>query len=200
VVSDERRDTLARTAKAIHTLFYADERAGERYKALEATIETDAELAAFQDLSVGLIDFDPIPEEELRRIGERMNAKLAEYEAARPKGMSDRVIIDSHDSPEGRYIVRLLEKMYTNWQGTLDFERGRHRFVFFSPFDEELRRHSGIADVAVDGESADVWARSYVLGPYLCVRDERTKRESDDPWRVLGGDLTPILPEEEAAA
>lgn len=193
------REPLARVAKAIHTLFYATERAGERYRALEASIESDDELAAFQALSVGLINFDPLSPEKLAAL-QAVVADLDRAEAERPKEPSARITIRSHESDDGRYIKRLLETMYTRWQGTLDYERGSHRFCFFSPFDEQGRRVTVFANVAVDGIASEVRARSYILGPYLRVSDERTKRESDDPWRVLGGDLTPILPAEEPSA
>jgi len=193
-------DQLPRIAKAIHTLFYATERAGERYRALEQSIEGDDELAAFQQLGIGLINFDPLPPEVLAHAAERMKEiekRSAELAAKKP---SERISIEAHNSDEGRYFKRLLEKMYTHWDGTLDYERGVHSLRFYSPFDEGLRRHTTFAYVAVDGELPDVRVRTYTLGPYLNVRDERTRRESDDPWRVLNGDLTPILPDDEPPA
>jgi hypothetical protein len=190
-VSDE---TMRRTAKAIHTLFYATQEAHSRYLALRESVTTDEELEAYQNLSVGLINFDPIPDEVMAE----MQVRAAAIEAATAKGPkepNERVSIEANDSEEGRYVKRLLERMYAEWQGTLDYERGVHRFVFFSPFDEQGRRHTSFASVAIDGEASELQARSYILGPYLSVKDERTQRESNEPWRVLGGDLTPILPD-----
>lgn len=187
-------EPLARTTRAIHTLFYATEEAGERYKTLEASIKTDEELAAFQALGIALINFDPLPpdvEAGLMAHVEEIERREAEAETKAPNG---RISIEAHDSDEGRYVERLLAKMYANWDGTLDYESGRHRFAFYSPFDPDLRRHTSFAYVSVDGDCPDLTARSYILGPYLRVFDERTKLESDDPWKILGGDLTPILP------
>jgi hypothetical protein len=186
---------LARTAKAIHTLFWADERAAARMAALEASVETDAELAALQALSVGLISFEPIPDDVLRYF-----QRLEGLEPPEPRSPSDRITIKAHESLEGDYVRRLLAHMYAKWQGTLDYERGCHRFSFFSPFDEQLRRHTSFAYVAVDGECPDLHARNYVLGPYLLAEDYRTKRKTDDPWKVLGGDLRPLLPEKPTRA
>lgn len=183
---------LARVAKAIHALFYATEAAGERYRALQASITTDDELAAFQELGIGgLINFDPLPPELVAGLLTKMEAATPE-----PKVPSERISIEVNNDEGARYAKRLLERMYARWEGTLDFESGRHRFVFFSQTDEECRRHSVFAHVSVDGVCPDLTARSYILGPYLLVKDERTGRESDDPWKVLHGDLTPILPEE----
>jgi hypothetical protein len=64
-------EQLVRTAKAIHTLFFATDTAAERYRALEASITNDDELGAFQALGVGLINFEPIPPEDLARAAER---------------------------------------------------------------------------------------------------------------------------------
>lgn len=196
-------DLLARTAKAIHTLFYATELAGERYRALEASLQGDAELAAFQTLSVGLVHFEPLPDDKLAVLAERFKEHEREYEEDRQRRQdtnAGRVVVTGHRGEEGQYFERLLTKMYERWDGTLDYEAGTHRLCFFSPFDEEGRRHTTFANVAVDGYRPDLHARTYVLGPYLLVKDDRTKRESDDPWGVLGGDLTLILPEEEAVA
>ena len=190
---------LARTMRAIHTLFYADERAAARMSALEADIKTDDELAAFQSLSVALINPEPLSPQELAGARAKFE-EMERREAERPKTPSERISVEAQNSDEGRYVQRLLEKMYTTWQGTLDYERGVHSFTFFSPFDAELRRHTTFASVSVDGQDSEVRARTYTLGPYLFVKDYRTKRESDDPWGVLNGDLTLILPTAETPA
>lgn len=188
---------LARTAKAIHALFYATEEAGARLKTLRSSLTTDEELAAFQALGIGLINFDPPPPELIA--GLRTKVEEIERRDAHPTPPSDRIAIDVNNDEDARYAKRLLERMYARWEGTLDFESGRHRFVFFSQADEECRRHTVFAHVSVDDVCPDLAARTYVLGPYLLVRDERTGRESDDPWAVLHGDLTSILPEKPPA-
>lgn len=195
-------DILASTAKAIHTLFYATERAGERYRALEASLVGDPELTAFQALNVGLLNFEPIPDGWLPLIGERFKEHEREYEEDRERRQETnrgRVVVTGHGGEEGLYFRRLLRKMYERWDGTLDYEAGVHSLALYSPFDEEGRRHKTFAQVAVDGYCPDLIVRTYVLGPYLRVTDERTKRESDDPWAVLGGDLTSILPSDQSA-
>lgn len=185
---------MGRIAKAIHTLFYADARAHERFVALETHVKTDDELAAFNALSIGLINFDPLPPEAMAGLKSKV-AEMEQREADRPKVPSERLRIEANADPDAQYAKRMLKRMYTNWQGTLEYEPGVHRFSFFSPFDEQGRRHTVFASVSVDGYCPDLTVRNYVLGPYLRVADTRTKRESDDPWRVLGGDLTPLLPE-----
>lgn len=192
------RDQLARTAKAIHTLFYATDAANERYRALRESITTDDELAAYQALSVGLISLEPPSEAVMERMREWL-VENDKREAARPKSPPERIRVEAGTGgEEARFFKRLLDKMYTRWQGTLDYERGVHRLCFYSPFDEEFRRHTTFAQVTVDGKTTEAHVRTYVLGPYLLVKDDRTSRESDEPYRVLGGDLTPILPEGEA--
>lgn len=188
----ESRDLLSRTSSAIHTLFYATEAAHERHEALRAAVETDEELAAFQALSIGLLNFEPLPPEVLEG-ARRLYEEAMSY--TKPAGTLERIAIEVNESEDGQYVRRLLSKMYSQWSGTLDYERGIHRLIFYSPFDEKLRRVTIFASVSVDGESADLRARTYVLGPYLSVEDYRTHRKSDDPWKVLSGDLTPILPE-----
>lgn len=196
---DSRRRLLSETAKAIHTLFFGTEQAHARYVALEESVTTDEELLALQRLRVGLIHLDPPSAEEMEHVRKRF-LELEAREAQRPKRPNPRIVLDGHKGPEGEFARRLLRRMYTNWQGTLDYERGVHRFVFYSPFDEEARRHTTFVSVIVDGEETDLNARDYVLSPYLRVIDRRTRLESDDPWRVLGGDLTPILPSEGESA
>lgn len=112
----------------------------------------------------------------------------------------ERVTIKTLDTDNGRYVRRMLELMYRNWGGTLEYERGVHCFRFYSPFDELLRRVTVFAEVAVDGESSKEPVRTYVLAPYLLIQDLRTKLEGDDPWLVLHGDLSVILPSEGRAA
>lgn len=194
----DKSELLSRTGKAIHTLFYATEAAHDRYKAIEASLTTDDELAAFQALSIGLINLDPIDPQVLAGLRTKAKEIVAAADAP-PKTPSERIEIEAHPGDEGVYFKRLLLKMYANWDGTLDYESGKHRLTFYSPFDEELRRHTSFAHVSVDGVCPDLFARNYVLGPYLLAEDHRTKVKSDDPWRVLGGDLSLLLPAEEAA-
>lgn len=197
-MSDEPNPILSRTAKAIHTLFYANERAAERYRQIEASLVGDDELEAFQRLSVGLINFDPLPPEALAGLRSKV-AEMEKREAERPTAPSPRVRVEAgNNGPEAQYVKSLLEFMYTNWQGTLDYERGVHRVCFYSPFDDQHRRHTAFVNVVIDGEETDFNTRSYVLGPYLRVVDHRTKLESDDPWKVLHGDLTAILPSDDS--
>lgn len=199
-MSEQPNPILSRTAKAIHTLFYANERATERYRQVEASLVGDDELEAFQRLSVGLINFDPLPPQALAGLRSRV-AEMEKREAERPTEPSSRVRVEpGTNGPEAQYVKSLLEFMYTNWQGTLNYERGVHRVCFYSPFDERHRRHTSFANVVIDGVETDFNTRSYILGPYLRVVDHRTKLESDDPWRVLRGDLTPILPPEAVSA
>lgn len=192
-------ELVARTAKAIHTLFYATERAADRYRQLEASLEGDEELAAFQALNIGLINFDSLPPEIVAGLRVKA-AELAERADEPPPTPSERISLEAIGGEDGEYARRLLEYMYAHWDGTLEYEAGRHRLVLFSPFDEQMRRHSVFVNVSVDGYCPDLLVRSYILGPYLLVEDKRTKLKSDDPWRVLHGDLTPILPEGPDAA
>lgn len=83
-------------------------------------------------------------------------------------------------------------------------EVGIHRLVRRSPFDSEARRHTSFTTVLIEGVRAPSdrmgvgQIRSYVLDPYLKVKDLRTAVERDDVHAVLDGDIDGFLDAAEA--
>ena len=95
----------------------------------------------------------------------------------------------------------------------LQCERGAHRLVRISPFDEAKKRHTSFASVAVTheidiakgqaeinrqyGEKSNIgWGsqiRSYVFQPYQMVKDLRTGEKTSGIQDVMDGDLDPFI-------
>ena len=74
----------------------------------------------------------------------------------------------------------------------LQSEAGVHRLVRISPFDDCHRRTTTFALVGVDNETTSSWdtpIRSYVLDPYMMVRDHRLGTDCTDVLSVLSGNL-----------
>jgi protein subunit release factor B len=81
-------------------------------------------------------------------------------------------------------------------------EVGVHRFVRYSPFDKQHRRHTSFVLVEVRGdrrEFEEPQRRSYVLDPYQLVTDHRTGVTTDDVAAVLDGDFSKLNPREATA-
>src|SRR6266508_3274230 len=145
---------------------------------------------------------------------ERYDTLTRDYEDAKELLAMDGDLADELRAqlvPIRRELERLREDALfsgENAYGILKAERGKHRLVRLSPFDQAHRRHTSFSqvvvapllpdDAAVEIDEGDLRIdtgfgganiRSYVLQPYQQVKDHRTGYEVGNAQGVLDGDL-----------